>query len=126
MIEIFNEINEKVGSFQSYNGLFKYIREREKETLIRTGQTDWRFTIHGHERLSCLYWRAIKALDTLFTEKEMEAFNNELNLLEMCMGDYDNPTQIILTPDINVKEIRKNWCRDYCLEHGYIFSETKQ
>jgi hypothetical protein len=126
MIEIFNESNEKLWSFKSYNSLFKHIKETENQKLLETGQEDWKFIVHPHERLSVLYWRTVKAIEILLTPREQEAYEIGLNVLEICKGDCNNPSQIILTPDINVKEIKKNWCRDYCIDNGYIFSETKQ
>ncbi len=124
MIEIFNENKGTLG-FQSYNSLFKHIREIEKQKLLETGQMDWNFIIHSNERLSGTYWSAVKALEIFLTLKEQEAYENGLNLLEIWKGDPDNPYQIILTPDVNVKEIKKSWCRDYCIENGYKVSETE-
>lgn len=123
MIEIFNESKGKL-VFQSHNSLFKYIKEAEKQKLLETGQRDWSFIIHSHERLSGTYWSAVKALEIFLTSKEQEAYENGLSLLEICKGDHDNPYQIILTPDVNVKEMRKSWCRDYCIENGYTVSEV--
>jgi hypothetical protein len=123
MIEIFNESKGKLG-FQSYNSLFRHIREIEKEKLLETGQMDWSFVIHSNERLSGTYWSAVKALEIFLTPKEQEAYETGLNLLEIWKGDPDNPYQIILTPDVNVKEIKKSWCRDYCIENGYTVCEV--
>jgi len=123
MIEIFNESKGTLG-FQSYNSLFRHIREIEKEKLLETGQMDWNFIIHSNERLSGTYWSAVKALEIFLTPKEQEAYENGLNLLEIWKGDPDNPYQIILTPDVNVKEIKKSWCRDYCIENGYTVCEV--
>jgi hypothetical protein len=124
MIEIFNEVKGNTESFESYDALLKHIKAIEKqkqlETRIKNDREFWSFIIHSNQRLSSVYWRAIKATGILLTEKEQDAYENGLNLLEMCNGDQDNPTQIILTPDINLKEITKSWCRDYCLNHGYI------
>jgi hypothetical protein len=126
MIDIFNEGKGNMESFQSYDALLKHIKAIEKRKFVETGQEDWIFTIHSHERLAGFYWNAVKAISILLTEKEQDAYENGLNLLEMCKGDQNNSIQIILTPDIDVNEIIKNWCRDYCLNHGYIFLGTKQ
>ena len=130
MIEIFNEVKGSTESFESYDALLRHIKEIEKqkqlETRMENDREFWNFIIHSNQRLSSVYWRAIKATSILLTEKEQDAYENGLNLLEMCKGDQDNPTQIILTPDINLKEITKNWCRDYCLNHGYIILGINQ
>ena len=121
MIEIFNKGKGNIETFENYEALLKHIKEIEKRKFEETKKEDWSFTIHSHERLSRLYWDAVKAFRTFMTEKEQDAYENELNLLEMCKGDEDNATQIILTPDIDIKEIKESWCRDYCLNHGYSF-----
>ena len=126
MIEIFNPENETEVMFKNYNFLFEYIKETERKKLIETGETHWSFVHRSDKTLSLLYHRTRKALENFFTEKEREAFEKGLSILEMCNGNCENPTQIILTQDINIKEVRKKWCRDYCLEHGYTFSETNR
>jgi hypothetical protein len=123
MIEISNE-NEKL-EFQGYNSLCKHIGEIEKKKFLETGRRDWTFNVHSPERLSKLYFQAVKLLETFLTLKEQEAYEKGLNLLEICKGDPENPYQVVLTPNINVKEMRKVWCRDYFLEKGYMISERK-
>jgi hypothetical protein len=129
MIVIFNETNGKM-EFESYESLFKYIKKQIKdqeplEDGFIEGQEDWNFIVHSPARLSAVYQSFIKAVDILITPQEKEAYENKLNLLEMYKGDTDTPIQIVLRPDINVHEMKKNWCRDYCLEHGYTVSERK-
>jgi hypothetical protein len=130
MIEIFNEGKGNTESFQSYDALLKHIKEieeqKQQETRLKNDRELWSFIIHPNQRLSSVYWRAIKATSILLTEKEQDAYEKGLNLLEMCNGNQDNLTQIILTPDINLKEITKSWCRDYCLNHGYIILGINQ
>lgn len=130
MIEIFNEFKGSTESFQSYDALLKHIKEieeqKQQETRLKNDRELWSFIIHPNQRLSSVYWRAIKATSILLTEKEQDAYEKGLNLLEMCNGNQDNLTQIILTPDINLKEIKKSWCRDYCSNHGYIILGINQ
>ena len=130
MIEIFNEDKGSTESFQSYDTLLKHIKEieehKQQETRMENDRELWSFIIHPNQRLSSVYWRAIKATSILLTEKEQDAYEKGLNLLEMCNGNQDTLTQIILTPDINLKEITKSWCRDYCLKHGFIILGINQ
>jgi hypothetical protein len=85
MIEIFNESKGKLG-FQSYNGLFRHIKEIEKQKLLKTGQRGWNFIVHSNERLAGTYWSAVKAFEIFLTPKEQEAYENGLNLLEVWKG----------------------------------------
>lgn len=126
MIEIFNESKGKL-EFQSYEKLFDYIKKQIKDYkyLEEDNKKEWNFVVHPSERLTSVYQSAVKAFNIMITPKEREAYENGLNLLEMHKGDRDTPTQIVLTPDINVREMKKSWCRDYCLEHGYTIFERK-
>ncbi len=125
MIEIFNESKAKL-EFESYESLFDYIKKQIKDqNPLKEGQEDWNFVVHSSERLSAVYHIAVKAIEIFLTPKEQEAYENGLNLLEMYKGDSDTPTQIVLTNDINVHEMKKSWCRDYCLEHGYTMFERE-
>jgi hypothetical protein len=126
MIEIFNEGKGNIETFESYEDLLKHIKAIEKKRFEETGKEEWNLTIYSNERLARLYHYAIESFRIFMTEKEQEAYENELNLLEMYKGDEDNPTQIILTPDIDIDKIKESWCRDYCLSHGYNFLDTRQ
>jgi hypothetical protein len=126
MIDILNKTNGHMKSFQSYDDLLKHIKKIEEEKFIETGQRGWGFSIYTPEMLSPFYWRAISACDMLLTEKEQDAYENKLNLLEMRRGDGANFVQIILTQDVNINDVIKNYCQDYCLIQGLTLIETKQ
>ena len=123
MIEIFNEAKGKL-VFKNYDELMGHIKEIEKAKFLKTKQEeDWIFTIHPCERFAEFYWRAIKAINILLTEKEQDAYEKGFNLLNIRKGNQSGLDQVILTPDVNVKEIKKGWCQDYCLENGYMIFE---
>ena len=124
MIVIFNESKGEL-EFQSYESLFNYIKKQIRNRRpTERGQEEWGFVVHSPEKLYHIYRFYLKAVDILITPKEKEAYENRLNLLEMHKGDRDAPIQIILTPDVNLKEIKESWCRDYCIENGYTVSEV--
>jgi len=125
MIEIFNEAKGIMKSFKSYDDLLNHIKAIERQKFIEAGQEDWIFTIYSNETLGRFYDNAVKAIDILLTKKEQAAYENGFELLEMSRGDQDNTTQVILVPDMDVNEIKKDWCQDYCLKHGYIFLSTR-
>ena len=126
MIEIFNEAKGKL-VFKNYDALLTHIKEIEKVKFLTTRQEEgWVFTIHPYERFAEFYWRAIKAINILLTEKEQDAYEKGFNLLNIRKGSQNGLDQIILTPDVNVKEIKKSWCQDYCLENGCMIFERKE
>ena len=127
MIDIFNEDTGNMEAFKSYDDLLEHIKALENQKFVETGEKQyWIFNVHSPESLAGPYWKAAKAISILLTKEEQDAYENGLNLIEMFKGDNENPTQIILTPDIDIKEIQKKWCREYCSKHGYVFLCTKQ
>jgi hypothetical protein len=129
MIEVFDSTNEKVMSFEDYEELFEHIKETENQkqldTRLENDGNQWSFVIHSNQRLSSVYWRAVKATSILLTEKEQDAYEQGCHLLETCKGDIKTMDQIILTSEIDLDEMKKSWCRDYCSTHGYTFIETR-
>jgi hypothetical protein len=129
MIEIFNSNSEKIMSFKDYDALLEYIEEIERdkqfEDRLELNKEHWNFTIRSNQSLSTVYWRAIKATNILLTDQEQSAYEQGYNLLEMCKGKAKNMNQVILTPDIDIEDLKRSWCKDYCSEHGYTFIETR-
>ena len=52
-----------------------------------------------------------------------QAYEQELDLLEMCKGDLNKPLQIPVSPDVDVEHLLKIWCFEYCKAHGYEVKE---
>jgi hypothetical protein len=121
MIEIFNEAKGIMESFKSYDDLLNHIKAIERQKLIEGDQEGWIFTIYSNETLGRLYDNFVKVTEILLTEKEQEAYEGGFEILETSKGDQGNITQVILLPDMDVNKIKKDWCKDYCLKHGYIF-----
>lgn len=122
MIEISNE-NERA-TFTSYEDLLNHICQTEKKKSLEAGVfCCWRFTVYSHEELTKDFMTASKVMEILVTKKEQEAYENNLELLEIYKGNPDESNQIILTDDVNIDELMKDWCRDYCLSNGYRICE---
>lgn len=129
MIDLFDSRTEKVMSFEDFDTLFAYIKaienQKQLETRTENDRELWNFIIHSNQRLSSVYWRAIKATSIILTEKEQDAYEQGYHLLEICKGDIRSASQVILTPEVDIDEVKKSWCRDYCSTHGYTFIETR-
>jgi hypothetical protein len=97
MIEIFNEAKGNL-VFKNYDALLTHIKEIEKAKFLATSQEEkWLFTIHPYERFAEFYWRAIKAINILLTEKEQDAYEKGFNILNIRNGDQSVLDQVILT-----------------------------
>ena len=130
MIEIFDSNSKKIMSFDSYDSLMQHIKQIEREKLLDEERPElyskpWDFVIHPRESLGSIYWRVIKALDILMSNEEQNAYEDGYNLLEVYRGDVKSKTQVVLSPDIDIEDLKESWCQDYCLKNGYTFVDTR-
>ena len=124
MIGIFNTHTKEMKLFEKVEGLFKYITALENEKMLEDhkhfGKTEWSFIIFSRKDVHELYHNSKK--DDL-TEELKQAYQQELELLEVCHGDCQTPAQLPLTPDIDLEELKMDWCRAYCITHQFYLAE---
>jgi hypothetical protein len=123
MIQIFGSDHKAIGLFKDYDAIFKHINTLENSKLMESSafpKDIWTFVIFTNKRLSYIYH---KTLERSFSKVGKEAYENELDLIEISKGDYQNPIQIPVTADVNVQELRKRWCQEYCDSHDYVIVE---
>ena len=124
MIKLINSTNGKYGFFKNYHELCEYINNVERFKALDSGKIKWRFSRRKYETLSFVYYRIPKSFEEIFTAKEKEAFEKGLGLIEILQGDEKNPTQILFTSHLDTESLKRNWCHDYRLVHGYtVFDE---
>lgn len=125
MLEIFQKNKEIEPLFANYDDLFNHITERENLKLFEEhsdfGKTEWSFVVFSPKNVSILYHHIKKES---ITQPLQQAYENQMSLIEICKGDYENPTQILGTPDIDIEELKKNWSLDYCKAHKSSFKGT--
>ena len=112
--------------FENYNKLFDFIGEMDSE--VQNGKTfeshvefegsSWSFVTYPPERVKQLY-----QFDPLAEPSLRQAYDEQLGLLELCSGDYENPRYIALTPDVDVQGLKKQWLQNYCAAHGLAIEE---
>ena len=123
MIQVFYSDNSRIGTFKNFDEVLDYFNREENlrasDPNSLQGQEKWNFVYYSHRRLSALHEdRRIKC-----TEIEMEAYTNHLDLIEIYTG-APTPEQVIVTPNLNVTELIKAWCFDYCYAMRYVMLET--
>ena len=121
MIEIFNSKDEKLGEFKNYRQLFWSINKIERLKLLKGkyqyGQSNWCFLHRPYEKLSMVYHHMIEKPPTPI---ERQAYEKQLGIIDIYQGSYDSFTQVLVTSDLDIDGLRKNWCRAYCKAQGYI------
>ena len=106
------------------NDLSGYITEDESAKLVAYADRDqkyWRFTIYSPHRVSSIYTH-----NKDLPEAVEKAFEEQLSLIEICTGDYNNPQYIVRTPNVDVNYLKKQWCIDYCAFHNMTISESRK
>ncbi len=112
------------GSFKDYNKLFDLLCQLDgrvkKGKLFPTHPqlegSNWSFVVFSPDMVTALY-PFTPAMDPNI----QEAYDRQLSLLEIYTGDYMTPRYIALTSNVDVYELKKKWCRDYCQFHGIGF-----
>ncbi len=124
MIMIFDLNKKELMSFEDDEGLFKYINTRESHKRLEDyayfSKDYWRFLIFMPKEVQALYHNLKKER---VTETLTKAYGCQLGLVEIYEGDFDNPTQIPSTPDLDLKKLKKEWLLNYCQAHGWLFVE---
>lgn len=123
MIWIFNSQNRRVGSHKTFEGVCDHFRRVEhlKPTVEETPADRWDLVYWPHKRLSSLH-EHLK--DTHFSQFERDAYEGEFDLIEVFSGRSGFADQYIVTPDLDVTSLMREWCFDYAYAHGYTVLET--
>jgi hypothetical protein len=108
--------------FENYHEVCEYINAIEKQKESEPGEKIWRFIRHRHETFSSLYYRN-PSLKNLLTAKEKEAVKKELGLIEIVKGNREHITQFLVTSRLDVEPLKRDWCKDYCVDRGFKLSE---
>ena len=114
-------------TFNNYDKLFDLLAQMDSEikdgklfeSYLQFEGRNWSFVTYPPDRVAALYQFAI----TIDPELQ-EAHDQQLNLLEICTGDYKNPQYIAVTPNIDMDGLKRKWCHDYCAFHGLSLSEA--
>jgi hypothetical protein len=119
MIQLFQLDGNVIGLFEDFDELFHHINTIETSKLTESSSCGdiWSFSLFTNKRLSYIFY---KTLEQSFSKIGKEAFDQGLDLIEISKGDYENPLQIPVTPDVNIEDLKKNWCYEYCDAHGYV------
>ena len=114
--------NGKGKIFKNYHDACEYINSIEKQKISESGEKRWSFIRRRHETLYSLYYRNPSLKDFL-TLKEKEAVENEMGLVEIVKGNREHITQLLCTNRLDIEPLKRDWCKEYCIEHGFEHSE---
>jgi hypothetical protein len=117
---IIQQLNRAVvDEFEDFNELFECIitlensKSASKDPDFR--QMDWNFTVFSPKEVVALYAQTQKPSAGL-----IEAYEENLSLIEICIGDYRYPVHIPLTPNVDMDYCKEKWCVDWCTYHNFL------
>ena len=108
--------------FTDHHQVCNYINAIEKQKILEPEVKIWSFLYRRYEALYSLYYRS-PSFKNLLTEKEKEAVEKEVGILEIVKGNSEDITQILFTRKLDIEPLKRNWCKEYCIEHGFTYSE---
>jgi hypothetical protein len=108
-------------AFDFLAGMDEEVREVKLSNAIRfEAGGDWSFVVYPPERVEALAW----GLRQFPEDPEFQkAYSEELELLEICDGDYANPRYVALTPDVDVGGLKREWLHAYCAAHDLAIED---
>lgn len=115
--------NGEIKFMSNYHEVCDYINRMERKKALETGNIRWLFTRRGYETIANLYYRTSRLDKDFFTPKEKEAIEKEVGIVEILKGSMENFTQILSRSSLDIEPIKKNWCYEYCREHGLEICE---
>jgi hypothetical protein len=123
MIEFYLLPGTPLVVLDDYNELFNFICSLEGPN--KPGDTDWSFIIHSPNKVASLYDnRKQGSFAPAMNPEIRQAYDEQLDLLEIRSGDHTNPRYVALTPSANMDGLKKKWCDDYCVFHNIDIRET--
>jgi hypothetical protein len=108
--------------FADYHQVCDYINAIERQKTSGPGAKTWRFMRRRYETLYSLYYRT-PPLENALTQQEKEAVKKEMGLVEIIKGNREHITQLLVTNRIDVEPLKRDWCKDYCIDSGFKLSE---
>lgn len=114
MIMVLDETYQKLAMVSTEEELFLYLQEKLR-TLEELERQNWQFTRYSHKLLAKF---AEEMREESRTYMEWQACRQEQDMMFICMGDANNPSLRLVTPDLNIRALRNEWCQRYCKAHN--------
>ena len=120
MINIFKPNGKLIKSFKN-DDAFNHLSAGELlEDHPEVDATHWGFVIFPPKTVR----------DLCFNLKQQpvpaplkESYEQELGVIEVCRGDYANPTWVSVTPGLDIGKLKKDWYLECCKKHGFLVVE---
>lgn len=82
--------------------------------------THWGFVVFPPKKVPNLY---LNLKQKPVPTPLKEAYEQQLGVIEICKGDYTNPTWVPMTLDLDIGKLKKDWYLECCKKHGFFVIE---
>ena len=112
MITIKTLIYSFFGNYKNHYKPCAYIIEQEKLRLLTSNpnlrKLQWSFTVYTP---GCKPWKG----------RDGQGYHpTSLPVVEICTGDNRMRRYAILTPEVDVHDLKAQWCRAFCSAHDLV------
>jgi len=125
MIWIYNTQRKVSISYKNFEEVCDHFRRLEQvKSYSEEGSSDeerWDFSYWPHKRVLALQ-EHLK--NSHFSQAERDAYENELDLIEIFVGPLGPTEQYAVTSSLDIGNLMREWCFDYAYAHGYTVLET--
>lgn len=120
MINICKPNGKPIKSFKN-DDEFNHISAGELlEVHPEVDTTHWGFVVFPPESVHNLYFN-LKQKPVPAPLKE--AYEQQLGVIEVCKGDYANPTYVPIISGLDIGKLKKDWYFECCTKHGFLVVE---
>ena len=124
MLKLSKNDGTPIADFEGSQELYQYISDLENgkpgEGHPESGKTGWSFRVIPPKKVPEFGKNLTKRYNL---ENLIRALQEKKGIIEMCLGDENNSSLILASPETDVEGFRKDFCDDYCHAHKLILKE---
>jgi hypothetical protein len=110
MIMLLDDTYQVIKTVNTEEQLFLCLKENWKN-LDEQAKQNWQFAQYSHKLLAPFIR---KMQGKSFVDMARQACQLAQDMLVVCKGDAENPFLFLVTSDLDIGVLRKEWCRHYC------------
>jgi predicted oxidoreductase len=114
MVTLINKDGSLLGEFEGEDSLFRYLQESLNSLGGQEAQR-WQFTQKPPEDFVTLVKEREEAS---LIYKAWQAYLEERDFIIIGTGNAKKLSVFVVTPDLNVAALKREWCKLYCAAFG--------
>jgi len=124
MIKLLDEDNSLIRIFDTEEQLFSFLQERlhdmGDDDISTKRKQNWQFVRYPYKRLSMFleHMPEESINEKSFVHMGLLACQHQIDMLEICTGDWEKPNLFIVTPTLNIAALKRDWSKLFCKAHG--------